>query len=41
MAANHMDEASREIGEALKLDPASRAAQDLNRQILARTGRKQ
>jgi len=41
MAANQMDEASREIGEALKLDPASRAAQDLNRQILARTGRKQ
>jgi tetratricopeptide (TPR) repeat protein len=41
MAANHMDDASREIGEALKLDPASRAAQELKRQIEARTGKKQ
>jgi tetratricopeptide (TPR) repeat protein len=41
MAANHMDDASREIAEALKLDPASRTAQDLNRQIEAMTGKKQ
>jgi len=41
IAENHMDDASREIGEALKLDPASRAAQELNRQVQARTGKKQ
>jgi len=45
IADNHIDDASREIREALKVDPASRAAQDLNRQIEAqieaRTGRKQ
>lgn len=41
ISANHMDDASREIGEALKLDPASRAAQELNRQIESRTGKKQ
>jgi tetratricopeptide (TPR) repeat protein len=41
VADNHMDDASREIGEALKLDPASRAAQDLRRQIAARTGKTQ
>ena len=41
LAANHMDDASKDIGEALKLDPGSRPAQELNRQIEARTGRKQ
>jgi len=41
MAANHMDDASREIGEALKLDPGSRTAQELNREIEARTGKPQ
>jgi tetratricopeptide (TPR) repeat protein len=41
MAANHMDEASREIGEALKLAPANQTAQELNREIEARTGKRQ
>ena len=41
LAANHVDDASREASEALKLDPASRSAQELNRQIEARSGRKQ
>lgn len=41
MAANHMDDAGRDIGAALKLDPASRTAQELNREIEARMGRKQ
>jgi len=41
LAANHMDEASKEIGAALKLDPGSRPAQELSRQIEARTGRNQ
>lgn len=41
LAANHLDEASKEIGEALKLDPQSRAAQELSRQIELRTGAKQ
>ncbi len=36
LAANHVDDAGREVGEALKLDPASRTAQELNRQIEAR-----
>lgn len=40
VAENHIDDASREIGEALKLDPSSRAAQELNRQIAARTGKR-
>ena len=40
LAANHTDDASREIGAALKLDPGSRTAQELNRQIEARTGKK-
>ena len=38
---NHMDDASREIGEALRLDPASRVAQELNRQVQARSGKRQ
>jgi tetratricopeptide (TPR) repeat protein len=41
VATNHIDDASREVGEALKLDPASRAAQDLKRQVEVRTGKKQ
>ncbi|WP_162601703.1 tetratricopeptide repeat protein [Occallatibacter savannae] len=41
IAENHVDEASREIGQALKLDPSSRAAQELNREIAARTGKRQ
>jgi len=41
IAENHIDDASREIGEALKLDPGSRTAQELNRQIAARTGKRQ
>ena len=41
IAENHMDDASREVGAALKLDPASRTAQELNRQIEARTGKRQ
>jgi len=36
-----MDDASRDVGEALKLDPASRTAQELNREIEARSGKKQ
>jgi tetratricopeptide (TPR) repeat protein len=41
LAANHIDDATRDIGEALKLDPASRPAQELNREIELRTARKQ
>jgi cytochrome c-type biogenesis protein CcmH/NrfG len=41
LAANQMDEASKAIGAALKLDPGSRPAQELSRQIEARTGRNQ
>jgi tetratricopeptide (TPR) repeat protein len=41
MAANQMDDASRDIGEALKLDPGSSTAQELNREIEARTGKRQ
>lgn len=41
LAANHMDDASRDVGQALKLDPSSRTAQDLNREIEARSGKKQ
>ncbi|MDE3188590.1 MAG: tetratricopeptide repeat protein [Acidobacteriota bacterium] len=33
LGANQLDEAGREAGEALKLDPRSRAAQDLKQQI--------
>ncbi|HUB29202.1 MAG TPA: tetratricopeptide repeat protein [Terracidiphilus sp.] len=38
-AANHFDEASRESTEALQLDPASAAAQDLSRKIALKTGK--
>jgi tetratricopeptide (TPR) repeat protein len=41
LAANHVDDATKEISEALKLDPGSRPAQELNRQIGLRTGKQQ
>ncbi len=41
LAANHLDEAGKEAGEALRLDPASRAAQDLTREIGLKTGKSQ
>jgi tetratricopeptide (TPR) repeat protein len=40
MSANHMDDAGRDIGEALKIDPGSATAKELNREIEARTGKK-
>jgi len=40
LAANHLDDASKEASEALRLDPGSKAAQDLSRQIEARTVQK-
>jgi tetratricopeptide (TPR) repeat protein len=39
--ANHVEDASRDVGEALKLDPGSRTAQELNRQIEARAEKRQ
>jgi tetratricopeptide (TPR) repeat protein len=41
LAANHIDDATTDISEALKLDPASRSAQELNREIELRSGKKQ
>jgi tetratricopeptide (TPR) repeat protein/TolB-like protein len=41
LASNHMDDASRNVGEALKIDPASAPAKELNRQIEARSGKNQ
>jgi tetratricopeptide (TPR) repeat protein/TolB-like protein len=41
MAANHMDEASKNVHEALKLDPGSATAKELDRQIEARSAKKQ
>jgi len=41
LAAQHMDQAGYEAGEALKLDPASKAAQELRRQIEVKEGQKQ
>jgi tetratricopeptide (TPR) repeat protein len=41
MAANHMDDASKDVNEALKLDPASATAKELDREIEARSGKKQ
>jgi tetratricopeptide (TPR) repeat protein len=38
-AAGSLDTANAEAGDALKLEPANRAAQDLKRQIEAKTGR--
>jgi tetratricopeptide (TPR) repeat protein len=40
LAANHMDDASRDVGEALKIDPGSATAKELNREIEARSGKK-
>jgi tetratricopeptide (TPR) repeat protein len=41
LAANHLDEAGREAGQALQLDPASREAQDLSHQIATKSGKSQ
>ncbi len=41
MAANHMDEASKNVHEALKLDPGSATAKELDREIEARSTKKQ
>jgi tetratricopeptide (TPR) repeat protein len=38
LADNHLDEAKNDAGEALKLAPASQAAQELLRQVQARSG---
>jgi Tfp pilus assembly protein PilF len=40
LAANHLNEANKEAGEALKLDPQNRTAQELRRQIEASEGAK-
>jgi tetratricopeptide (TPR) repeat protein len=40
-AANRLNDAGKEAGEALKLEPANRAAQELRRQIESRGGPKQ
>jgi tetratricopeptide (TPR) repeat protein len=40
IAANHIDDANRDVRAALRLDPGSRTAQELNREIEARTGKK-
>jgi tetratricopeptide (TPR) repeat protein len=40
LAANHLDDAGKEAGEALRLDPGSRGAQDLSRQIESKTNGK-
>ncbi len=39
--ANHLEDAGKEAGEALRLDPQSRSAQELNRQIESKAGQKQ
>ena len=39
LAAGSLNDADKEIGETLKLDPANRAAQELMRQIEARLGK--
>lgn len=41
MAANHIDDAGKDVREALKLDPANPGAKELNREIEARTATKQ
>jgi tetratricopeptide (TPR) repeat protein len=41
LADNHLDDAGKEAGEALKLDPASRSAQDLSRQVAGKSGKTQ
>jgi tetratricopeptide (TPR) repeat protein len=40
LAAGHMDQAAYDAGEALKIDPANRDAQELHRQIEAKEGQK-
>jgi tetratricopeptide (TPR) repeat protein len=40
LAANHLDEAGKDAGEAQKLDPRSRAVQELSRQIELKSGGK-
>jgi tetratricopeptide (TPR) repeat protein len=40
LAANHVEDASKEAGQALKLDPENRAGQELNRKIALKTGNK-
>jgi tetratricopeptide (TPR) repeat protein len=40
LKASHLEEADKEVGEALTLNPASREAQELKRQIEARGGMK-
>jgi hypothetical protein len=40
LATNRLDDAGREAGEALKLDPRSAAAQDLSRKIELKTSGK-
>lgn len=41
LTANHVGDASRDVGEALKLDPTSRTARELNREIETRSTKKQ
>ena len=41
MAANHMDDASKDVNEALKLDPGSATAKEMDREIEARSVKKQ
>ncbi len=41
LAANRLDEAAQETREALRLDPGSRAAQDLSQKIASKTVKKQ
>ncbi len=38
LASNHLSDAGNEAAEALKLEPTSKAAQELSRQVQARTG---
>ena len=41
LAAGHLDEAQKDVGQAIQLDPASKGAQDLKRQIALKSGRSQ
>jgi tetratricopeptide (TPR) repeat protein len=41
LAAGHLDDAQKEVGQAVQLDPASKGAQDLKRQIALKSGRSQ
>jgi len=41
LADNYLDQAGQEAGAALKLDPASRGAQDLSRQVAAKAAKSQ